>query len=73
MGRDLRKVSHDDVARILRQIRDELGQGPRSGEPLQGEFKGLFKLRIGEYRVVYTVSGDDVVVLRIRHRAKAYD
>lgn len=69
---DLRKISQDDVARILRQISDELGRNPRSGEPLQGEFKGLFKLRVGEYRVVYAISGDDVVVLRIRHRAKAY-
>ncbi len=73
MKRDLRKVRQDDVARILRQIRDELGRSPRGGEPLQGEFKGLFKLRVGEYRVVYAMSGDDLVVLRIRHRAKTYD
>ena len=40
---------------------------------MHGEFRGLFKLRVGEYRVVYTISGDNVVVLRVRHRAKVYD
>jgi mRNA interferase RelE/StbE len=73
VNRDLGKVSRDDVTRILRQIRDELGRNPGSGERLKGEFKGLYKFRVGEYRVIYTLSGDDVVVLRIRHRAKAYD
>ena len=69
---DLRKISREDVARILVQIRDELAQDPRTGEPLHGEFEGLFKFRVGDYRVIYAVSGENVVVLRIRHRAKAY-
>lgn len=70
---DLKKIAPKDVDRILKQIRMVLGEDPQSGGRLHGEFEGLFKLRIGEYRVVYALSGDDVVVLRIRHRSKAYD
>ena len=73
VSRDLKKIAPRDVARILSQIRTILGDNPQSGERLHGDFGGLLKLRIGEYRIVYALSGNDVVVLRIRHRSKAYD
>jgi mRNA interferase RelE/StbE len=71
VARDLKKVDPKDKQRILNRIEETLGTNPRSGEPLHGEFEGLSKLRVGEYRVVYTLVGADVLVLRIRHRSKA--
>ena len=71
VARDLKKIAPFDKQRILRQV-EVLGSDPRSGEPLHGEFEGLFKLRVGDFRVVYTLAGPDVLVLRIRHRSKAY-
>jgi mRNA interferase RelE/StbE len=73
VGRDLKKIEPKDVERILRQIQSLLGESPRAGVPLHGEFDGLFKLRIGDYRVIYALPGEGVLVLRIRHRGKAYD
>ncbi len=73
VSRDLKKIAPNDVDRILKQIRTVLGENPLSGEQLHGDFKGLFKLRIGEYRVVYAFSGDDLLILRIRNRGKAYE
>jgi mRNA interferase RelE/StbE len=49
-----------------------LAGNPRSGDQLHGDFEGLFKLRVGDYRVIYALVGQDVLVLRIRHRSKAY-
>ncbi len=72
VARDLKKVDQGDRQRILVQIEEVLGSDPRSGEALHGEFDGFFKLRVGEYRVVYAMLGDDVLVLRIRRRSKAY-
>ncbi len=69
---DLKKINPKDKQRILRQVEETLGGNPRRGEALHGEFDGLFKLRVGEYRVVYALAGPDVLVLRIRHRSKAY-
>jgi mRNA-degrading endonuclease RelE of RelBE toxin-antitoxin system len=69
---DLKKVARIDQGRILRQIREILAANPKSGDPLHGEFEGLFKLRVGDYRVVYALVGEGVLVLRIRHRSKAY-
>ncbi len=72
IAHDLKKIALKDRQRILRQIEEELGGNPRSSESLHGEFDGLLKLRVGEYRVVYALVGADVLVLRIRHRSKAY-
>ncbi len=71
--RDLKNIDSKRTARILGEIRAILGGNPRAGEALRGEFKGLFKLRIGDYRVIYTLVDADVLVLRIRHRSKVYE
>jgi mRNA interferase RelE/StbE len=69
---DLRQIHPRDVKRILHELRTVLGDNPRTGEALHGEFEGLYKLRVGDYRVVYAVMEEGVLVLRIRHRSKAY-
>ena len=41
-------------------------------EPLSGEFKGAFKLRIGDWRAVYTVGGKSITVQFIGNRKDIY-
>jgi len=41
-------------------------------EPLSGEFKGTFKLRVGEWRVIYTVEGRTLVIQFVGHRKEIY-
>ena len=73
VSRDLKTIGPSDIERVLRQINEILGENPKSGEPLRGEFGGLLKFRVGDYRVIYALVGQDVVVLRIRHRSKVYE
>ena len=46
---------------------------------LQGDVKRLtnhepaWRLRVGDYRVLFDVAGDRVLVQTIRHRREAYD
>ena len=42
--------------------------------PLKGEWKGKFRLRVGDYRVVYTVSEDEkrITVHMVGHRRDIY-
>jgi len=72
VGRDLKHIDSKSKEKILGQIRAALANNPRSGEPLHGEFQGLLKIRIGDYRVIYAVIGEDALILRIRHRSKVY-
>jgi mRNA interferase RelE/StbE len=41
-------------------------------EPLGGEFKGAYKLRVGDWRVIYTVEGDVIVIRFVGHRREVY-
>jgi mRNA interferase RelE/StbE len=72
VSRDLRHLDKKAAERVLRAISDMLSNNPRAGEALRGEFSGLYKLRVGDYRVVYTVLEESVLILRIGHRSKVY-
>ncbi len=43
-------------------------------EPLRGQWKGVFKLRVGDYRVLYTFdrAKHKIIVHFIRHRREVY-
>lgn len=41
-------------------------------EPLHRDLKGLYKLRIGHYRVVYAVRGGSVFIEMVGHRRDVY-
>ena len=62
--RDLKKLSKDGQRRVGRLI-DELSHDPRphNCKPLQGPLKGYFRVRDGNFRVVYHVDDDRVLVL----------
>lgn len=42
------------------------------GLPLRQSLKGLWKLRVGDYRVVYRIAGKRVIVFAILNRALVY-
>lgn len=69
----LAKVAHEDRLRIIGAI-DELKSNPSAGGVLKGEFSGLRRIRVGNYRVVYEVQDQKLVVLvvRIGHRREVY-
>jgi len=39
---------------------------------LKGRFSGLRKYRVGDYRVIYVILEEDVVILRIGDRKEIY-
>lgn len=69
-----------DLARIdpvqRQRIRAGIERGLRSdghdGEALRGPFAGLYRLRVGAYRVIYARVNTDYLVLRIAHRRNVY-
>jgi len=64
----------EDRQRIVTRIRS-LARDPRplGSEKLSGR-GDLYRLRVGRYRVVYTVGDDELVVLivRVGHRKNVY-
>jgi len=41
-------------------------------EPLSKKMKGLFKFRVGDWRVIYTLEDDTIVIQFVGHRSKIY-
>ena len=70
--RDLKKFSKAEASRIVDQIEKELSEKADTYPVLKGQFAGLRKYRVGDYRVVYAILGDDVLILRIGHRREVY-
>ena len=70
--RDLKKLSKAEVSRIPDHIEHELAKKPESCPVLKGQFAGLRKYRIGDYRVIYALVGTDILVLRIGNRRDVY-
>lgn len=73
VAKDVRGINRRLLARIRRAIETRLMAAPLSyGEPLRFSLKGHRKLRVGDYRVVYRISDDEIVVLGIGHRKEVY-
>ena len=70
--RDLKKLPKAEAHRILNQVEEELSKKAYTYPVLKGQFAGLRKYRLGDYRVIYAILGDDVLVLRIGHRKEVY-
>lgn len=73
--KDLEVIDKKDAARIVERVKTYLVQNPAGlGTPLKGIFKGLFKYRYGNYRVIYAMDMAEkkIIVLHVKHRKEAY-
>lgn len=73
VSRDLRRLDKNIAKRILKDLEGTLTADHDAGVPLSGQFKGLFKLRVGEYRIIYSKTMNGVLILRVGHRGTVYD
>ena len=70
---DLPKLDNPTKTRIRKAIETGRTTAPEEyGEPLRRTLKGYWKLRVGDYRAVFRVEGNEITVLGIRHRRDIY-
>jgi mRNA interferase RelE/StbE len=70
---DLEKIDNSIVKRILNKISwfsDHFNS--IIPEPLSGDLSGTYKLRIGDWRVIYTAEKDVIVIQAVGHRREVY-
>ena len=72
VAKDLRRLDRSTALRVLGRTEKALVTEGKKGEPLAGEFAGMYRLRVGEYRVVYARTDEGYLVLRIGHRREVY-
>jgi mRNA interferase RelE/StbE len=72
--KDIARLDERVKKRIRVAIESRLAVAPHQyGEPLRKTLKGYWKLRVGDYRVVFKVSGNEVWIFGIIHRKEVYE
>ena len=70
---DLPQLSVSAKSRIRRAIEQKLMTHPiEFGKPLRYSLKGARRLRVGDYRIIFIIETDAVVVIKIGHRREVY-
>jgi mRNA interferase RelE/StbE len=76
--------AEDDLAHLSKPIAQQILKKLRwlaenfeviTPEPLTGRWQGLFKLRVGDYRVLYAFSSTErsvIIVHLVKHRREVY-
>lgn len=72
VSRDFKKIDREQAKKIMFKIDKELSSEAGKYPELKGSFSGLRKCRIGDYRIIFTIINDTVLILRIKHRKDAY-
>ncbi len=76
--RDARKLDPQARKNIISYLRERINteEDPRRfGKPLLADLSGLWRYRVGDYRILCRIEDDKVVVLvlAVGHRSKIYD
>ena len=71
--KELAVLPREAQRRIVAAV-EQLPDEPLKGEPLSAEWKGLRRLRIGRYRVIYAFDGGRLLILvvRVGNRSEVY-
>lgn len=77
-AKELRKLDRQAQREILRYLRERIAtdEDPRRfGKPLSRDMAGLWRYRVGNYRMICNIEDDKLVVLVLRagHRKEVYE
>ena len=71
--RELAQLPRDVRERVIAAV-DALREQPLAGSPLKGGLRGLRRQRVGDYRILYELLDDELIILvvRVAHRRESY-
>ena len=71
--KELSTLPREAQRRVVRAV-ETLADAPLRGELLSAEWKGLRRLRVGSYRIVFAFDGKRLLILvvRVGHRREVY-
>lgn len=71
---DIPRLASSIRARVREAIQQKLATDPmRYGKPLRFNMKGYRRLRVGDYRIVYRIEKQTVIIATIDHRKDVYE
>jgi mRNA interferase RelE/StbE len=73
--KSLKALPAEIVRRIAKKVETHLVHSPRQlGEAMLGGFGGLYRYRIGDYRVIYDINDEQITIyiILVGHRKNVY-
>ena len=73
--KELRKLPQQEIQRILRAVEALVGDPYPSGVRKLVGSEQSYRIRIGDYRVVYSIAAAKLIIeiVRVRHRKDVYE
>ena len=72
--KDIPRLNKIDAKRVKSAIERKLTLNPVIyGIPLRGTLKQFWKLRVGDWRVIFTIKNKEVYILVIANRKEVYE
>jgi mRNA interferase RelE/StbE len=69
---DIRTLDRPTAMRVFEGVLRFARTGAGDVKALQGDMTGALRLRLGDYRVLFTIEGNAMRMFGVRHRSEAY-
>jgi mRNA interferase RelE/StbE len=69
---DVRRLQRPLAMRVFEAVQHFAQSGSGDIKPLHGELADAFRLRVGEYRVLFALQDGTMRIFGVRHRSEAY-
>lgn len=69
---DVRRLDRATAMRIFEGVLHFARTGGGDLASLHGDYAGSLRLRLGDYRVLFTIEHDTMSIFGVRHRSEAY-
>ncbi len=72
--KDFKKIDKQWQIKILNVIKQKLVLNPYSGKKLVGDLSSFYRLSVANYRVIYQILKNELIVtiIKVRHRKEVY-
>lgn len=70
--KDLEKLESSIARRIIKKV-DEMNENPFSKDIKRLKGSNDFRLRVGDFRIIFSIEGDLITILKVGHRKNIYD
>jgi mRNA interferase RelE/StbE len=70
--RDINKLETNFKERIGKTLLRYQANPFKHAEPLSDSNLGSYRFRVGNYRIIFDVEGDKIIILRVGHRKEIY-
>jgi mRNA interferase RelE/StbE len=70
--KDLESIDHGTQKRIAAKLKEYSSEPLKYSKKLINTNLGTYRFRIGDYRIIFDIDEENIVILRIGHRKNIY-